>query len=149
MPSGKFVVNVEGAIYKGDKWLMIVRSTKEEHAGGTLAMVGGTVDFSDTSDNVLECALRRELMEEVGVTVGNTLKYVESKSFVTQNGTTVIDIVFLGEYASGEPTVIDPDEVESVQWMTLKEIETHPKTPPWILQSIRLTERMLKTQKIN
>lgn len=35
-----FIVNVEAAICKEDKWLVITRSTKEEHAGGTLALVG-------------------------------------------------------------------------------------------------------------
>lgn len=29
-----FIVNVEGAIYKNAKWLLIRRSEKEEHAGG-------------------------------------------------------------------------------------------------------------------
>jgi 8-oxo-dGTP diphosphatase len=27
-----FIVNVEGAIHKDEKWLLIQRSTKEEHA---------------------------------------------------------------------------------------------------------------------
>ena len=36
-----FIVNVEGAIRKNDKWLSIIeRSKKEEHAGGLLSLVG-------------------------------------------------------------------------------------------------------------
>ena len=35
-----FIVNVEGAICKDEKWLVITRSSKEEHAGGTLSLVG-------------------------------------------------------------------------------------------------------------
>jgi 8-oxo-dGTP diphosphatase len=31
-----FVVNVEGAIHRNGKWLLIRRSEKEEHAGGML-----------------------------------------------------------------------------------------------------------------
>jgi hypothetical protein len=36
-----FIVNIEGAIFKEEKWLVIERSLKEEHAGGTLSLVGG------------------------------------------------------------------------------------------------------------
>ena len=39
-----FIVNVEGAIYKDEKWLLIRRSEKEEHAGGALSLVGG-IDY--------------------------------------------------------------------------------------------------------
>ncbi len=39
-----FIVNVEGAINKDGKWLMIRRSMKEEHAGGELSLVGGKVE---------------------------------------------------------------------------------------------------------
>lgn len=38
-----FIVKVEEAIYKDDKWLLIRRSEKEEHAGG-LSLVGGKVE---------------------------------------------------------------------------------------------------------
>ena len=40
-----FIVNVEGAIYKDEKWLLIRRSEMEEHAGGTLSLVGGKVNY--------------------------------------------------------------------------------------------------------
>ncbi|KWX72124.1 hypothetical protein AMQ84_25905 [Paenibacillus riograndensis] len=45
-----FIVNVEGAICRDDKWLVITRSTKEEHAGGTLSLVGGKVPPSSSLD---------------------------------------------------------------------------------------------------
>lgn len=34
-----FIVNVEAAIYRDGKWLIIERSQQEEHAGGTFAFV--------------------------------------------------------------------------------------------------------------
>lgn len=36
-----FVINVEGAVLRKGKWLLIERSDEEEHAGGLLAFVGG------------------------------------------------------------------------------------------------------------
>lgn len=40
-----FIVNVEGAIRKDDKWIIIERSKEEEHAGGLLSLVGGKVEM--------------------------------------------------------------------------------------------------------
>lgn len=131
-----FVVNVEGAVYRGDEWLMIVRSEEEAHAAGTLSMVGGTVEHTDANDETLENALRRELMEEVGIEVGAKMTYVESKYFVSDIGKYVLDIVLLCEYKSGTPTAIDPAEVADIKWMKTNAIVDYDQTPPWIVQSI-------------
>ncbi|CEG27208.1 NUDIX hydrolase [Bacillus sp. B-jedd] len=90
-----FFVNVEGAVYKDNKWLIIARSLKEGHAGGLLSLVGGTVENEGNSKNILERTLRRELFEEVGVKVKEKIDYVRNTSFTLENGNEVIDIVFL------------------------------------------------------
>lgn len=61
-----FIVNVEGAIYKNEKWLLIRRSTKEEYAGGLISLVGGKVEKEGITSNILEETLKREITEEVG-----------------------------------------------------------------------------------
>lgn len=38
MENISYIVNVEAAIYKGDKWLIIKRGEKEEHVPGLLSM---------------------------------------------------------------------------------------------------------------
>jgi hypothetical protein len=48
-----FIVNVEGAIRKYDKWLIIERSKIEEHAGGLLSLVGGKVDIEGNSTDIV------------------------------------------------------------------------------------------------
>jgi 8-oxo-dGTP diphosphatase len=65
-----YVVNVEGAIFRNNQYLMIIRGREEAHASGLLAFVGGTVDSLGQMNDVLENHLRREIMEEVGLTVG-------------------------------------------------------------------------------
>lgn len=140
-----FVVNVECAIYRDDEWLMIVRSDKEDHAPGTLSMAGGTAEHTDSEDNTFEEVARREVLEELGVEVGDKLHYVESKMFVTAIGKHVIDVVLMGEYRSGEPKAVSADEVASFGWMALTAIEQHPQTPPWILQSMRKAEAIRKS----
>lgn len=68
-----FIVNVEGAIKKNDKWQIIERSEKEEHAGGMLSLVGGKVDIEGSSSGILEKSVKRKILEEVGVKVKDTV----------------------------------------------------------------------------
>lgn len=136
-----FLVNVEGAIRKNDKWLIIERSKKEKHAGGLLSLVGGTVEIEGNSSEILERTLKREIFEEVGVNV-NKLKYVHSTSFNTEVGEPVINIVFLCSYESGDACVKSPDEVEEVLWLTTEEIYNHSNSPIYLKESIRNAESM-------
>lgn len=137
-----FIVNVEGAVRKNDKWLIIERSEKEEHAGGMLSLVGGKVDIERNSSDILERTVKREILEEVGVKVKDKLNYVHSTSFVTDMGENVVDIVFLCEYYSGEAFPKSPDEVEKVLWLNTKEILNHPKAPIYLKESIKRAESL-------
>ncbi|WP_264737669.1 NUDIX hydrolase [Cytobacillus firmus] len=140
-----FIVNVEGAIRKNDKWLIIERSKKEEHAGGLLSLVGGKVDIEGNSSNILERTVIREILEEVDIKVKESLTYVHSTSFVTDAGQNVVDIVFLCEYASGEAFPLSSDEVEKVLWLTTEEILNHPKAPIYLKDSIKRAEALTLT----
>lgn len=138
-----FIVNVEGAIRKNDKWLIVERSKKEEHAGGLLSLVGGKVDLEGNSSNILERTVKREILEEVGVKVKDRLIYVHSTSFVTNTNQNVVDIVFLCEYESGDALPLCSDEVEEVLWLTTKEILHHPKAPVYLKESIKCAEALI------
>lgn len=138
-----FIVNVEGAIRKDDKWLIIERSNKEEHAGGLLSLVGGKVDIEGNTTDILERTVKREILEEVGVTIKDNLSYVHSSSFVTDTGENVVGIVFLCEYKSGEALPASLDEVEKVLWLTTKEILSHSKSPIYLKESIERAEELL------
>lgn len=65
------------------------------------------------TSNILEETLKREITEEVDVEVSN-LRYVNSSLFETDTGLSVVDIVFLCEYQSGEPYAKCIDEVNDV-----------------------------------
>ncbi|PSL32970.1 ADP-ribose pyrophosphatase YjhB (NUDIX family) [Planomicrobium soli] len=141
-----FIVNVEAAIYKDEKWLIVRRSEKEEHAAGALALVGGKVDKEGNSTDILERTLIREVEEEVGVIISN-LAYVNSSSFVTDSGTHVIDIVFLCSYQAGEPIAKDPDEVASVNWMSTEEILDSAEIPSYLKENIQLANDLVKAKE--
>jgi 8-oxo-dGTP diphosphatase len=138
-----YIVNVEGAVVRSEdgRYLMVVRGEQESHAPGALAFPGGKVENAGVMGNVLEETLRREIEEEVGIQVHPDMVYLESNSFITDDGDPVVDVVFLCRYKSGEPIVGDPDEVAAVRWMMADEILDRPETPPWMRQSIELAER--------
>lgn len=137
-----FLVNVEGAIHRDGKWLLILRSEKEEHAGGTLSLVGGKCEVEGVSSDILERTLIREIFEEVGCEVTG-LKYVNSSSFDTDSGVHVIDIVFLCHHKTGEPFAKSTEEVDDVIWMTTLEILAHPELPVYLKENIKLADKML------
>ena len=138
-PRPLFIVNVEGAILRGERHLMILRGERESHAAGTLSMPGGKVELDEVGEGVLETALKREIKEEVGLELSNT-RYLESKSFVADDGESVLDIVFLCTCEEGEAVIGDPEEVAELHWLGAQEVYAHPKTPPWIRRSIEKAE---------
>jgi 8-oxo-dGTP diphosphatase len=141
MSQYQHIVNVEGAVKKDDRLLTVIRSEVEDHAAGTLSFIGGKVEFTHRQPSIIEATVKREILEEVGVEVGN-IKYVTSTAFFTDDGRSVVNMVFVCDWESGEARAIDPDEVASVHWMTLDEIRNHAKTPPWILEYTDLIDNL-------
>jgi 8-oxo-dGTP pyrophosphatase MutT (NUDIX family) len=135
----RYIVNVEGAILRDGRYLMVVRGKGEAHASGVLAFVGGKVEETDPAVDVLEDTLRREIAEEVGVTVSE-MAYVMNSHFVSDTGSGVVDVIFLCRYESGEPRIDDPNEVEAIVWLDASEIAAHPACPPWMPQHIERVE---------
>jgi 8-oxo-dGTP diphosphatase len=140
MVADRYIVNVEGALVKDGKYLMVVRG-EEEYAPGGLNFPGGKVEGAGSADDVLEEALRREIAEEVGLEVQDEMAYVRSSAFVAQDDP-VVDVVFLCRWKSGEAVVADPGEVAAVRWMTAAEAIAHPETPPWTRLALELADNV-------
>ncbi len=138
-----YIVNVEAAIFKENKWLLIERSEKEEYGGGFISFVGGKVDKTKESVNILEKTLIREIYEEIGVEVEDQMTYVNSSLFLADEEP-VVDIVFLCKYKSGVPHCKSPDEVANVFWMSIEEVRNHPSIPVWLKRNINLAEEVKK-----
>ena len=136
----RHIVNVEVAIVRDGRFLLIVRGPGETHAPGTLSLPGGKVEGEGQIEEILEETVRREAAEEVGVTLAPTLAYVRSVAFVADDGDPVVDIVFLGRYAGGEPVVFDPEEVAEIRWLAAADVAADPHAPPWTRRSVALAE---------
>ena len=143
-----FIVNVEGAVFNEEKWLIIKRSAKEEHAGGTLSLVGGKVDIEGNVIDILERTVQREIYEEVGIKIKSNLQFVYSSSFVLDNGKNVINVVFLCEYENGTAYPKSPEEVEEIYWMSLEDILNHPLAPLWTKESVRRAEQQRNSKRL-
>ncbi|EQB88859.1 NADH pyrophosphatase NudC (nudix superfamily) [Clostridium punense] len=142
MDNTSYIVNVEAAIYEDDKWLIIKRSEEEEHSPGLLSMVGGKVEIKTSEANVLEETLKREIMEEVGIQVTNEMHYLESKSFISDKGQVIIDIVFLCKYETGEAKCKSIHEVSEIYWMPSRDILENKSAPIWLKESIKKAEKL-------
>ena len=102
---------------------------------------GGKVEHGKDATGILEDTVRREVLEETGVSVGE-MAYIHSSRFTTDGGTPVVDSAFLCRSQSGEAYAADPDEIAGVEWLTPEEIEAHPKTQPWTLATVRAAEAL-------
>lgn len=140
MIADRYIVNVEGAIVKDGRYLMVVRA-EEEYAPGGLSFPGGKVEGDGSADDILEQTLRREIAEEVGLEVHAEMAYLRSSAFVAE-GDPVVDLVFLCRWKSGEAAAADPAEVAAVRWMTAAEAIAHPEVPPWTGRCLELAEQV-------
>lgn len=142
MPTIFYIVNIEAVICRDDHYLLARRGPGESYLPGVLTLVGGKVEVAGASDRTFESTLHREIQEEVGIQVEDTMVYLESKSFITSDDNSpVIDVVFLCQYKSGEPKIIDPQETSEICWMTAAEVLNDPSVPPWTKHSISLAEK--------
>jgi len=115
------VVNVEGAVVRDGEYLLVERATDAAHAGGLLAFPGGKVEPAPDGDASIEATARRELSEEVGLD-GGTVEYVHSRTFVTDDGTSCLNVVTLCESEGGSVRPRASDEVTGVGWYSPDEI---------------------------
>jgi|GEM_PF-2030405 len=135
-----FFVFVEGIVYLEGRYLMIRRAWNETYLPGKIAFPAGKVERENLTD-ALEHNIRREILEETGVTV-KTPRYLESESFLSGDGRWAVSVKFLCEYAGGTPTP-QPEEVFEVMSMTSSEVYAHPDVPDWIKHTLERAEKAL------
>ncbi|MFB6361601.1 MAG: NUDIX hydrolase [Halobacteriales archaeon] len=134
-----YVVNVEGAVVKDNQYLLIERAAADEHASGALAFPGGKVEVKPGVSDPIEATVRRELMEEVGIRIGE-VEYIRSRTFETDTGSNCLNIVTYCKYTGGEPWPREPDEVADIVWMTPEEIAVHDEVPDFLKRDVERIE---------
>lgn len=130
MSDKRYIINVQGAIYRDDKFLLAKRSQAEDFMPGILNLPGGTIEAEDeASDDVILSTLQREIREEVNLEVDDCQLIITR--YFEADGDPVINLVFLCRYVSGEATAIDPGEVEEIYWMTVSDAIKQENCREW------------------
>jgi len=112
------------AVTMRDDKLLVIRRSRFVIAPGKLCFPGGGIERCHQRNNQLETpeqALVREFREELGETITPVQQIWES---TTEWGIHLYWwVVRLGQSFTLTP---NPQEVESVEWLTLDEMRTHP-----------------------
>lgn len=138
------ILVVECIIEWQEKFLLIERP-QGVHAGGLLAFPGGKVDPIDTQNNlqILETAVKREILEEVGLSLQSDPHYVMNSFFEDSKGNTILDVIFYARLDSKHADVLpSPREVVSFQWMNAKELKSANNCPPWVLTYLETAKKL-------
>ncbi len=134
------IVNVEGVVWSKDKVLLVRRSEQEDYMPGVLSLPGGKVEAEKPGGDILENTLRRELKEEVGISVSERMVYLESKLFYAHD-MPAVDVVFSCRHKDGTARPEDKTEVSEVKWLKVDHVLQRPGVPPWTRRSIELAAR--------
>jgi len=111
-----FNIVVNGVILNKKKQILIARrSSEDDHEAGMWTTPGGTLEIDGEEHGVIEKALRREIMEEVGIVIDDSITLIANNTFVKTNGSHVLSIVFLCRHKSGR--AIPLDETDEVMWL--------------------------------
>lgn len=88
--------------------------------GNPTRLNGNVLDF----ENAVEDLLRREVMEEAGITIGRDLRYVNSVAFVRPDGIPVVLIKFAARYESVD-VVVEKSSFTDYAWVNEREIKDY------------------------
>ncbi len=102
------------------------------HGEGTWSFPGGHLEFNESFE---ECA-KRETMEETGVSIKNVRFIGLTNDVHKTEGKHYVTIFMLSELDSGEPSIIEPDKTEKIEWRDWEDMPT-----PLFLPIERLLEQ--------
>lgn len=92
-----FYVALKGAIFNGNRFLIVKRSDYARGEHGLWELPGGRMEFGETPEQTLI----RELQEEVGLSV-EIIKPMNTWSFFRDENTQLVGITCLCKYKGGE-----------------------------------------------
>lgn len=141
-----YTVVVEGVISIDGRWLLIKRSMQEEYEPGVISLVGGKVETTGFSHDVLEQSLKREAAEEINITIQDEMQYLWSSSLQTKKGEHVVTVVFLCTYKAGEICIREKEEVAEILYLDTDTILASEEIPAYVKKSIQLAAARLKQE---
>jgi len=144
-----------GIIVKDGKYLICKRSDQEKAFPGKWTVPGGKLETSDYSSrlpdtsagqwyNICEDIVRRETLEEVGLTIKN-LQYVTSLVFIRPDNIPTLVISLSADYDSGEVSLCE--DLTEFAWVSLEEAKNYDLIDG-IFEEIEMLDRHLKGESL-
>lgn len=115
---------VAAIVKRGDKYLLGRKPKDVAPYPNTWHLLGGGVNLEDET---LEEAIRREVMEEAGIKLGNLDRvWFDDDYEPNKHGeqTHYVFVVFMGEYKSGKLSA--NDDIKELRWFSKKELNDIP-----------------------
>jgi len=142
---------VTGIVVKDGKFLITKRSDNEKNYPGKWTVPGGKIEMKDYTSrepdtaagtwyNVFEEVLKREVMEEVGISIKN-IKYIANLAYMRSDGIPTLMVSLAADHDSGE-VKLSEDMVEYA-WVSLEEAKNY-NLIDGIYEEMEMLDRFLK-----
>ncbi len=129
----KPLVGIGILIVKNNKVLLTKR--KGSHGAGEYASPGGHLEFEES---IIDC-VKREVLEETGIKIKN-IQFIRISNIVRYRKH-YLDIGLTADWASGDPTVLEPDKAGIWEWYDINNL------PKPLFLPIKHTLQALKTNR--
>ena len=147
-------VVITAIIENEGKYLITRRSPDKKRFPGKWTVPGGKLETEDYVNlpkdtenywyNVLEQVLKREVKEEVGLSIKN-IEYVTSLATIHDDGAPSLVISCLAEYEEGE-IVLQENETDKYEWVTVEEAKNYDLIDG-IYDEIAMADKQIKGEK--
>jgi 8-oxo-dGTP diphosphatase len=117
-------VGVGVFVVKDGKFLMGKRFGA--HGAGTWTIPGGHLEFGETPEETAE----RETLEETGVIIANVAFAAITNDIFWEENKHYVTIWMMSDWASGEPTIMEPDKFVEQRWVDIDNLP-QPLFLPW------------------
>ena len=115
-------------IVKDDKILISQRSLNEKHDPLKWTIPGGKVEKTEGNVfSILEKTLKREVKEEVGLTIKDDIRLISNNTFIRTGGQHVIALIFICYWKSG--TAKPKEDTNDVKWICENDLKLYDFSP--------------------
>ena len=153
-PKKAHYIVVTGIIIKHEKFLITKRAPTEKAFPNQWTVPGGKLELDDYARrpkdtsahwyNIFEDLLKREVMEEVGLTMKN-IRYLTSLSYIRSDNIPTIIVSLFADYHEGEVKLCPA--LTEYAWVTLKEAKNY-ELIEGIYEELEMLDKILKGKEV-